>query len=133
MKTIIIALSMLVGLSATAAESSKTLVCLMGDIANMDIVISSNDKGSEKIQVKLFTSMNDDLAPIIYENSQLNQSLENGSIDIIVSTSNLEEIFGGAYLQAGILKMTETKEKGRYEVLFAARDLVYTANCGELK
>ena len=131
-KTTILALSMLIGLSATAAET-KTLVCLMGDIAHMDIVISSNDKGSEKIQVKLYVGMNDDLAPVIYENSQSGQSLKSGSIDVIVSTSNLEDIFGGAYLSAGLLKMTERKEKGRYDVLFAAQNTVYTANCGEVK
>lgn len=133
MKKLITVLSLFVGLSANAAGTSKTLICLMGDSANMDIVVSSNDKGDEKIQVKLYVGMNDDLAPVIYENSQSGQSLKSGSIDTIVSTSNLEDIFGGAYLSAGILKMTETKEKGRYDVLFAAQDTVYTANCGELK
>ena len=105
----------------------------MGDIANMDIVISSNDKGSKKVQVKLYIGMNDDLKPVVYENSQSDQSIKSGSLDIVVSTSNLEETFGGAYLSAGMLKMTQSKEKGRYDVLFAAQNTVYTANCGELK
>ncbi len=133
MKTLIATLSLFISLSATAADTSKTLVCLMGDIANMDIIISSNDKGGEKIQVKLFPSMNDDTPAIVYENSQSDQSLKKGALDIIVSTSDLEDIFGGAYLQAGILKMTASKEKGRYDVLFAAQNTVYTANCGEIK
>lgn len=133
MKTLITILSLFIGLSASAANTSKTLVCLMGDIANMDIVISSNDKGNEKIQVKLYVGMNDDLKPVVYENSQSGQSLKSGSLNMILSTSDLSEIFGGAYLSAGILKMTETKEKSRYDVLFAAQNTVYTANCGELK
>lgn len=132
-KTIILALFLFIGLSANAANTSKTLICLMGDIANMDIIISSNDKGGEKIQVKLFVGMNDDLDALVYENSQSSQSLKSGSLDLIVSTSNLDDIFGGAYLSAGMLKMTETNEKGRYDVLFAAQNTVYTANCGELK
>ncbi len=138
MKTIILTLSLFIGLAANAANTSKTLVCLMGDIANMDIVISSNDKGNEKIHVRLFTGMNGNGVMTVYKNSnfknsQLSQSLEKGSIDTIVSKSDLSEIFGGAYLKAGILKMTETKEKGRYDVLFAAQNTVYTANCGEIK
>lgn len=133
MKILITTLALFIGLSANAADTSKTLVCLMGDIANMDIVISSNDKGSKKIQVKLYIGMNDDLKPVVYENSQSDQSLQSGSLDIVVSTSNLEETFGGAYLSAGMLKMTQSKEKGRYDVLFAAQNTVYTANCGELK
>ncbi len=138
MKTIILTLSLFIGLAANAANTSKTLVCLMGDIANMDIVISSNDKGDEIIQVMLFQGMSDDADMIVYENSnfkksQLSKSLKKGSLDTIVSTSDLSEIFGGAYLSAGILKMIQSKEKGRYDVLFAAQNTVYTANCGELK
>ena len=133
MKILITTLALFIGLSANAADTSKTLVCLMGDIANMDIVISSNDKGSKKVQVKLYIGMNDDLKPVVYENSQSDQSIKSGSLDIVVSTSNLEETFGGAYLSAGMLKMTQSKEKGRYDVLFAAQNTVYTANCGELK
>lgn len=138
MKILITVLSLFIGLSANAADTSKTLVCLMGDIANMDIVISSNDKGDEKVQVMLFQGMSDDADMIVYENSsfkksQLSKSLKKGSLDTVVSTSDLSEIFGGAYLNAGMLKMTQSKEKGRYDVLFSAQNTVYTANCGELK
>ncbi len=138
MKILITVLSLFIGLSANAADTSKTLVCLMGDIANMDIVISSNDKGDEKVQVMLFQGMSDDADMIVYENSsfkksQLSKSLKKGSLDTVVSTSDLSEIFGGAYLNAGMLKMTQSKEKGRYDVFFSAQNTVYTANCGELK
>ncbi len=124
--------------SVDSADTSKTLVCLMGDIANMDIVISSNRNGNEKVQVMLFQGMSDDADMLVYENSnfkksQLSKSLKKGSLDTVVSTSDLYEIFGGAYLNAGMLKMTQSKEKGRYDVLFAAENTVYTANCGEVK
>lgn len=134
MKIIIMAFA-LFSSSSVFADSSKTLICLMGDIANMDITISSFDDKRETVEVSL-TGMNDEIPARVYQNSHfieysISKSLSEGIFEAILSKSDLAAIFGGAFLDAGVLSMTKSKEIGRYDVIFSAEDIVYTANCGE--
>ncbi|MEN0060040.1 MAG: hypothetical protein AAGB31_14460 [Bdellovibrio sp.] len=101
----------------------------------MDITITSYGDKKESVTVSL-TGMNEDAPARVYKNSSFAQSavstaLVDGKFEAVLSKSDLQSIFGGAYLAAGILKMTKTEKASRYDVLFAAEDIVYTANCGE--
>lgn len=149
MKGLLIALLLLMTgittLASTASTSSKTLICRMGDIADMDIVISTLENNKESISVIIYEM--DGETSYSYTNSNysdqsITKALLEGNFEAVVSTSDLKSQFGGAYLEAGFLKMKKNEmesaknsvpnAKPRYDVIFAARNFVYTANCGEL-
>lgn len=119
-------------LSITANAQSKTLICRMGDIADMDIKVESLDKNQEKLSVIVYAM--DGETSTTYVNSHfadglLSKKLAAGQLDAIVSVSDLQAVFGGAYLNAGRLTMNYNTLEGHYDVVFAAQNVVFQASC----
>lgn len=133
MKNIILSLLIFVTGGFSMAATSKTLICKMGGIADMDIVISNQGKGRESVEVILYAMDGDtkySYKNSSYVRSSVTKALAKGKFKAIVSKSELQDNFGGAFLQAGMLEMKKMSN-GRFDVLFAAQDTVFTANCGE--
>lgn len=119
-------------MSVAANAGSKTLICRMGDIADMDIKVESAAGGQEKLSVIVYAM--DGETSTTYVNSHfseglLSKKLAAGQLEAIVSVSDLEAVFGGAYLNAGRLTMNYNSQEDRYDVLFAAQNVVFQASC----
>lgn len=116
----------------TAQAKDMTLICMMGDGADMDIEVTMLANKKEKITVVLMSADGESKTKFMnsgFVNSSLSNSLVTGKLDVIVSESDLNESFGGAFIDAGMLTMQLQKDTGRYDVLFAAKGIVYTASC----
>lgn len=132
MKTLIAALTLLVSVSAAAKDTH--LICQTGDISDMDIKIESTSGNREKLSV-ILTHM-DGVTERVFINSgfkgdSLSQGLKNGKIQAIVSKTDLQASFGGAFLDAGVLDLTTNKTTRKQDVIFAAEGYVYVASCSE--
>lgn len=120
-------------LSFNALAADKTLVCMMGDAADMDITIEQLANNTEKISVVLMGM--DGNTKTVYTNSGFkNKSLSKKMADskefnVMVSKSDLQDSFGGAYIDAGILVMENDKANQAFNVMFSAKDMIYTAIC----
>ena len=62
-------------------------------------------------------------------NSNVSGALTADSTTIIVSKSDLKQISGQAFDEAGILSLRKTATSGIYAVSFAAEGSVYLASC----
>ncbi len=130
MKALMTAL-VLVGCFSAGAQSI-TMICLMGHAGDMDIKIEALDGNKEKLTVILSKGMSGDkktefINTVATENF-LTKSLKAGSLNAIVSETDLDMSYGGAYDKAGLLTMRRD-ETGRYDTQFAADSVVYTASC----
>lgn len=129
-KTLLAAVVTLFSLNSFAAN--KHLICMMGDIADMDIKIESLGDGKEQLSVILMGM--DGETKTVYKNSHfvndsLSKQLNDGKMTAIVSKSDLQDMFGGAFLGAGTVSMDLNKETKAYDVSFSANDVVYQASC----
>ncbi|UXR63482.1 hypothetical protein EZJ49_10385 [Bdellovibrio bacteriovorus] len=119
-------------LSVAANAGSKTLICRLSGPADMDIKVESLDNGKEKLSVILYAMDGD--TSTAYVNSQfseglLSKQLAEGHVGAIVSLSDLKMQVGGIYLDAGHVTMNYNAAEDRYDVLFAAKNLVFQASC----
>ncbi|XGC81753.1 hypothetical protein ACES2L_04560 [Bdellovibrio bacteriovorus] len=112
-------------MSVSAFAQNTHLICMTGDVTDMDIKIETA-AGKEKLSV-ILTAMDGETVTS-YVNSNITSKLASGTVNEVVSTSDLQDSFGGAYLDAGLLNMTRTNG-GEYKVNFAAKGLVITATC----
>ncbi|MBS1971755.1 MAG: hypothetical protein JSU04_15695 [Bdellovibrionales bacterium] len=132
MKTILAALTVLLSVNAFAKDAH--LICMTGDIADMDIKIESGANNKEKLSV-ILTGM-DGVTVRTYvnsnfENNSASDGLKSGKIQAIVSKSDLQAEFGGAFLDAGVLELNYNAQTKKNDVIFAAEGNVYTAACSE--
>jgi hypothetical protein len=132
MKTILAALTVLMSVNAFAKDAH--LICMTGDIADMDIKIESTSNNKEKLSV-ILTGM-DGVTVRTYvnsnfENNSASEGLKKGKIEAIVSKSDLQAVFGGAFLDAGVLELNYNAQTKKNDVIFAAEGIVYTAACAE--
>lgn len=124
-------LSALIVLSASSAFAKNLeLVCMMGDIADLGIwvytsgshatikVTEGDMSGAEKIFLNTHTL-----------DRTMQDAISAGRIVAIASKSDLQEVFGGAYLDAGMLDMTYNKNTEKWDVLWASGSVVMTAEC----
>ncbi|MFS4459176.1 hypothetical protein [Bdellovibrio sp. HCB2-146] len=130
MKALFVLLGLLVSVSASAKEIR--LICVTGDAVDMDIVIEQGTDKKETLKV-ILTGMGEP-NPKIYLNSHfvkssLSEGLKKGTIEAIVSKSDLDQTFGGAYIDAGMMDLAYNKTTKKYDVLFAAEGEVYTGAC----
>ncbi|WP_413291222.1 hypothetical protein [Bdellovibrio sp. HCB337] len=126
--------SMVLMLSVNAYAKDSHLICMTGDIGDMDIKIESTSNGKEKLSV-ILTAM-DGVTVRTFVNSNfssqsLSDGLKNGKIQAIVSKSDLQASFGGAFLDAGVLELNTNAQTKKQDVIFAAEGIVYTAACTE--
>ena len=104
MKTMIATLSLLLSINAYAKDSH--LICVTGDIGDMDIKIETTPNGKEKLSVILTAMDGETVRTYVnsnFANQSLSEGLKNGKIQAIVSKSDLLAAFGGAFLDAGVL------------------------------
>lgn len=131
MKILVASLSLLV---STSAYANTHLVCLTGDIGDMDIKIESLASGKEKLSV-ILTAMDGETVRTFmntnFENQAASRGLSAGKIQAIVSKSDLAASFGGAFLDAGVLELNTNPQTQKHEVIFAAEGVVYTATCSQ--
>jgi hypothetical protein len=132
MKTVILSALMVLATS-TAFAKDLNLVCLMGDIADLDIRIFSTGNGKATIEVKETAASGDE--QILYNSNASNAEIQNaiqaGKISEVVSKSNLQDMFGGAYLHAGLLNMTLNPKTQAWDVLWSYSSDVMIAICSE--
>ena len=121
--------------ASTSFAANKKLICQTGDIMDMDLQIESLKNGNEKVSVILMSM--DGVTVTTYVNSKVKNNsvtkdLEEGKeVSLIVSQSDLEDTFGGAFLDAGIVSIFFNNVSGKYDVQMAAKDLVILAECAE--
>jgi len=131
MKTLFAAMTFMMSVSAFA---NTHLICQTGDIADMDIKIESTENDKEKISV-ILTGMDGVTSRTFvnsgFANNSATQGLKDGKIQAIVSKSDLNIVFGGAFLEAGVLELNANPTTKKYDVIFAAEGNVYTAACSE--
>lgn len=126
-------ISALIVLSAPSAFAKNLdLVCMLGDIADLDIrvytvgakatieVKETEMSGEEKILINTHTS-----------NREVQDAITAGKIFAVVSKSDLQDMFGGAYLDAGMLDMTLDQSTQKWDVLWSFGSVVMTAVCSE--
>jgi hypothetical protein len=68
-----------------------------------------------------------------FSKAELEAQLFSTPITVMVSETDLQENFGGAYSQTGLLHAIYNPETKRFDVKLAYNSAVYTADCGELK
>ncbi|AHZ84560.1 hypothetical protein [Bdellovibrio bacteriovorus] len=127
-----LSLFILISLLSAAAFADTTMICRMGDIADMDIRVESLEGRNERLTVTVYSMDGESKTSYTnssFDNSSLSQSLAAGHLDALVSVSDLQDTFGGAYLEAGRLVMKHNKSEDRYDVQFAAKDVIFTASC----
>lgn len=132
MKTILAALTFLLSVNAFAKDVH--LVCMTGDISDMDIKIESTANGKEKLSVILTAMDGVTVRTFVnsnFENESASAGLQAGKIQAIVSKTDLAAVFGGAFLDAGVLELNTNKTTKKHDVIFAAEGVVYTAACAE--
>lgn len=132
MKMLLASLTFLLSTSAFAKDVH--MICLLGDVADMDIKIESLANNKEKLSV-ILTGM-DGVTVRTYvnsnfENNAASEGLKSGKIQAILSKSDLAAVFGGAFLDAGVLELNTNGKTQKHDVIFAAEGLVYTAACSE--
>ena len=121
-----------IALSSSAFAGQLSLVCRTGDIADMDVKVETVS-GNEKVSV-ILTGMDGETVRT-YTNSHIEgeaftKALGTGTtVEAVVSKSDLADQFGGAYLDAGILKMTRDSKANGYVTTFAAEGNVLEAFC----
>lgn len=132
MKTILATLTLLLSVNAFAKDAH--LICMTGDITDMDIKIESTSNGKEKLSV-ILTAMDGETIRTFVNSNFVNESasegLKAGKIQAIVSKSDLNAVFGGAFLDAGVLELNYNSQTKKNDVIFAAEGIVYTAACTE--
>ncbi len=121
--------------STTFATESKKLACTIEGVSNMDINIYTTAEKNQTIEV-VMTSEDVDAASRVFTNSgftemAISKSLSEGSFQAIVSKSDLSQVYGGAFDDAGIIIMKKSSDAGSYDVTFAAETSVYKASCKE--
>lgn len=132
MKKIVLALALL--MSAPALAQATHLICMTGDIGDMDIKIEAQANGREKLSVILTAMDGETVRTYVnsnFENAAASRGLREGKIQAIVSKSDLMATFGGAFLEAGILELNTDPKTQKHNVIFAAEGLVYVASCSE--
>lgn len=132
MKTIIATLTLL--LSGNAFAKNSHLICITGDIGDMDIKIEATANGKEKLSVILTAMDGETIRTYVnsnFANQSLSEGLKNGKIQAIVSKSDLLAAFGGAFLDAGVLELNTNSVTKKQDVIFAAEGVVFTAACIE--
>lgn len=132
MKTILATLVLMLSVNAFAKDAH--LICMTGDISDMDIKIESLSSGKEKLSVILTAMDGVTVRTFVntnFENSSASQGLKDGKIQAIVSKSDLAAVFGGAFLDAGVLELNYNSKTQKNDVIFAAEGIVYTATCTE--
>jgi len=126
--------SMALLLATTAFAQNTHLVCVTGDIGDLDLKIEDMPNGKEKLSV-ILTGMDGETVRTYVNSNFSNQSLSNGlksgKIQAIVSKSDLQASFGGAFLDAGVLELNTNPSTKRQDVIFAAEGLVFVAECSE--
>lgn len=128
-------LASVMAFASTSFAANKKLICQTGDIMDMDLQIESLKNGNEKVSVILMSM--DGVTVTTYVNSKVKNNsvtkdLEAGKeVSLIVSQSDLEDTFGGAFLDAGIVSIFFNNVSGKYDVQMAAKDLVILAECAE--
>ena len=105
----------------------------MGDIGDLDIIVSSTADKKGLIEVK-FTHPNSEVE--ILTNKNLNNdviqaAIKKGNLTATVSKSDLKDTFGGAFIDAGLLNMKLNRATQKYDVLFSYFSLVITASCSQ--
>lgn len=131
MKTVLATLTLL--LSATAFADTH-LICQTGDIGDMDIKIESSANGKEKLSVILTAMDGVTVRTFVnsgFEDGSATAGLKAGKIQAIVSKTDLNAEFGGAFLDAGVLELNANSKTKKNDVIFAAEGVVYTATCSE--
>lgn len=132
MKTILATLTLLLSVNAFAKDAH--LICMTGDITDLDIKIESTSNGKEKLSV-ILTAMDGETIRTFVNSNFVNESasegLKAGKIQAIVSKSDLNAVFGGAFLDAGVLELNYNSQTKKNDVIFAAEGIVYTAACTE--
>lgn len=126
-----LAIVALINLFAVGAFAQNThLICMTGDITDMDIKIE-NVAGKEKLSVILTAMDGETVTNFVNSNvgREISADLAKGEVKAVVSTSDLQDTFGGAYLDAGLLNMKKNKTVGGFDVLFASKGIVIQANC----
>jgi hypothetical protein len=142
MKTFLAVLVFVLSGNAFAKDShlnsqlNSHLICLTGDIGDMDIKIEDQGQGQEKLSV-ILTAM-DGITTRTYMNTNFlknaaSEGLKAGKIQAIVSKTNLVANFGGAFLDAGVLELNRNPVTQKNEVIFAAEGIVYVSICTEKK
>lgn len=132
MKAILATLVLMLSVNAFAKDAH--LICMTGDISDMDIKIESLSSGKEKLSVILTAMDGVTVRTFVntnFENSSASQGLKDGKIQAIVSKSDLAAVFGGAFLDAGVLELNYNSKTQKNDVIFAAEGIVYTATCTE--
>jgi hypothetical protein len=124
--------ALMVLVTSTAFAKDLNLVCMMGDIADLDIrVFSTGDKAT--IQVTETAPSGD--AQVLYNsnasNADVQAAISAGKLSAVVSKSNLQDMFGGAYLDAGLLNMTLNPQSQAWDVLWSYSSDVIRAVCSE--
>lgn len=132
MKVVLATLTLLLSVSAFAKDSH--LICMTGDIGDMDIKIEASANGKEKLSV-ILTGMDGVTVRTFvnsnFSNQSLSEGLSKGVIQAIVSKSDLQASFGGAFLDAGVFELNTNPATKKQDVIFAAEGVVYTAACVE--
>lgn len=131
MKSAILTALMILATS-TAFAKDLNLICMMGDIADLDIrVFSTGDKAT--IEVKETAPSGNER--ILYNSNASNDDVQAaiaaGKLNAVVSKSNLQDTFGGAYLDAGLLNMTLDPSTQKWDILWSYSSVVMTAVCSE--
>lgn len=134
MRSSFLIIATLITFASTGFAKEINMICLTGDATDMDLKIESSESGLEKLSVTL-TAMDGETIRV-YVNSKfkdfsLTRGMQEGGIDALVSKSDLEQQFGGAYLDAGMVHAAFNKDSKKYDVLFAAEGQVYTGACSE--
>lgn len=132
MKTILATLTLLLSVNAFAKDTH--LICMTGDITDMDIKIESTNNGKEKLSVILTAMDGVTIRTFVnsnFVNNSASEGLKAGKIQAIVSKSDLAATFGGAFLDAGVLELNYNSKTQKNDVIFAAEGNVYTAACAE--
>ena len=118
--------------SISASAQTIEMICQMGDSADMDIKIESIGAGKERLSVILMGMDGETVTTYVnssFLTGELSRQLAGSGLRTVVSTSDLRQAFGGAFLNAGMVDIQKSKTNHRYDVLFAAKDNVYSASC----
>jgi len=127
-------MSLLLLLSVNVYAGGSHLVCSTGDISDMDITIELASNGKEKLSVILTAMDGETVRTYVnsnFENNSASEGLKAGKIQAIVSKSDLAAVFGGAFLQAGVLELNYNSKTQKNDVIFAAEGNVLVATCVE--
>lgn len=120
--------------STTVFAKDVHLICMTGHVTDMDIKIESVEGNREKLSVILTAMDGVTIRKFVnsgFKGGALTQGLKNGKIQAIVSLTDLQASFEGAFLDAGVLELNTNKSINKHEVIFAAEGMVHTVTCTE--